>query len=89
MGVSAAVGEAANVRVSSGGISPGGTKVGVATETTVAPGGASMVGLAIASAEGSVVGLGRVQPPTTMMATTTVRVNAIAADGPLLMACLL
>jgi len=91
MGVPSAVGEAASVRVRSAGISPVGTRVVVAsTATTVAPGGASMVGLAAADgAKGSVVGLGRVQPPTTMMATIMVKVNAIAVDAPLLMACLL
>ncbi len=90
VGVAVSVREAASVSVRSGGISPVGTRVGVAsTATTVAPAGASIVGLATTWAEGSWVGLGRVQPPTTMMATTMVRVNTIAVDAPLLMACLL
>jgi len=90
MAITAAVGEAASVRVRSAGISPVGTRVGVAsTATTVAPGGTSTVGLTITWGEGSLVSLGRVQPPTTMMATTMVRVNAITVDEPLFMAYLL
>ena len=45
--------------------------------------------LATTWGEGSSVGLGRVQPPITMMAATMVKVNTIAVDAPLLMACLL
>jgi hypothetical protein len=90
MAITAAVGEAASVRVRSAGISPVGTRVGVvSTATTVAPGGTSTVGLTITWGEGSSIGLERVQPPTTMMATITVRVNTITVDAPLFMAYLL
>ena len=84
LGVTATVGEAASVRVRSGGISPGGTRVGVASSATTVG-----LGLATTWGEGSSVGLGRVQPPITMMAATMVKVNTIAVDAPLLMACLL
>jgi len=90
IGVPSTVGEAASVRVRSAGISPVGTRVGVtSTATTVAPGGTSTVGLTITWGEGSWVGLGRVQPPTTMMATTVVRVNTKTVDASLFMAYLL
>ena len=59
VGVAVAAEEAAKVKVSSSGISPVGTRVGVSsTATTVAPAGASMVGLVSTWAEGSSVQMG-------------------------------